>query len=93
MRRNNNISCRKFAAENDINPYQDGFLHHLPKPFKIKEMLIACIYPVMKTYWLKGGTIGYKADILNIERDICGLVSSLLQRINQLPIMSVQNEI
>eukprot|EP00957_Ditylum_brightwellii_P070547 5359765-Ditylum_brightwellii.AAC.1 len=46
------------------------FLHHLPKLSKIKEMLITCVYPVLKTYCLKGGTIGYKRDVLNIEQDI-----------------------
>eukprot|EP00957_Ditylum_brightwellii_P005013 382098-Ditylum_brightwellii.AAC.1 len=40
-------------------------------------MLIAQVYPVMKTYCLKGGTISYKGDVLNIEQDIGGLVSSL----------------
>eukprot|EP00957_Ditylum_brightwellii_P044534 3377744-Ditylum_brightwellii.AAC.1 len=70
-----------------MDPYQNGFLHHLPKLSKIKEMLIACVYLVMKTYHLKEGTIGYKGDVLNIEQDIGGLVSSLPQRINQLPIM------
>eukprot|EP00957_Ditylum_brightwellii_P090899 6921421-Ditylum_brightwellii.AAC.1 len=51
------------------------------------EMFIACVYPVMKTYYLKGGTIGYKGDVLNIEQDIGELVSSLPQRIDQLLIM------
>eukprot|EP00957_Ditylum_brightwellii_P003159 240484-Ditylum_brightwellii.AAC.1 len=52
--KNTNISCRKFAAKNDMDPYQDGFLHFLQKLFKIEDMLIAHVYPVMKTYWLKG---------------------------------------
>eukprot|EP00957_Ditylum_brightwellii_P180399 13742175-Ditylum_brightwellii.AAC.1 len=44
-----------------MDPYQDGFPHHLSKISKIEEMLIACVYSVMKTYQLKGGTIvGYK---------------------------------
>eukprot|EP00957_Ditylum_brightwellii_P046943 3562678-Ditylum_brightwellii.AAC.1 len=51
------IGCRKLEEENDMDPYQDGFPHHFPKLSKIKEMLIACVYPVMKTYPLKGGTI------------------------------------
>eukprot|EP00957_Ditylum_brightwellii_P039336 2975844-Ditylum_brightwellii.AAC.1 len=33
-------------------------------------MFIACVYPVMKTYCLKGDTIGYKGDVPNIEQDI-----------------------
>eukprot|EP00957_Ditylum_brightwellii_P160407 12211189-Ditylum_brightwellii.AAC.1 len=53
-------------------------------------MLIACVYPVMKTYCLEGGMIGYKRDVLNIEQHIGGLVSSLPQRINQLPTMIVR---
>eukprot|EP00957_Ditylum_brightwellii_P087703 6678792-Ditylum_brightwellii.AAC.1 len=53
-------------------------------------MLIDHVYPVMKTYHLKGGMTGYKGDVLNIEQDIGGVVSSLPQRINQLPIMIVQ---
>eukprot|EP00957_Ditylum_brightwellii_P031816 2412466-Ditylum_brightwellii.AAC.1 len=63
MRKNNNISYRNFAAENNMDPYQDGFPCHLPKLFKIEEMLIVCVYPVIKTYWLKLGTIGYKSPI------------------------------
>eukprot|EP00957_Ditylum_brightwellii_P164229 12503270-Ditylum_brightwellii.AAC.1 len=89
MRNNTNIYCRKFAAENNMNPYQDGFLHHLPKFSEIVEMLITCVYPVMKTYHLKGGTIGYKGDVLDIEQNISGLDSSLLQRVDQLLIMIV----
>eukprot|EP00957_Ditylum_brightwellii_P141254 10762035-Ditylum_brightwellii.AAC.1 len=46
----------------------------------------------MKTYWLKGGMIGYKDDVLNIEQDIGGLISSLPQRIDQLPVMIVQKQ-
>eukprot|EP00957_Ditylum_brightwellii_P210454 15364990-Ditylum_brightwellii.AAC.1 len=69
-RKNTNMSCRKFATENNMNPYQDGFPHHLPKLTKIEEMLIACICPKMKTYQLKGGTIGYKGNNLNTEQDI-----------------------
>ena len=72
-----NIDCRKLAKENDIDPYQDGFPYHLPKLSRIEEMLIACVYPVMKTYCLKGGTTGYKGDVLNIEQDTGGLVSTL----------------
>eukprot|EP00957_Ditylum_brightwellii_P048508 3681276-Ditylum_brightwellii.AAC.1 len=53
-------SGKSNPGESDMDPYQDGFPHHLPKLFKIKEMLIDCVYPVMKTYRLKGGTIGYK---------------------------------
>eukprot|EP00957_Ditylum_brightwellii_P200549 15289153-Ditylum_brightwellii.AAC.1 len=53
-------------------------------------MLKACVYPVMKTYWLKGGTVGYKGDVFNIKQDIGGLVLSLLQSINQLLIIIVQ---
>eukprot|EP00957_Ditylum_brightwellii_P027092 2048000-Ditylum_brightwellii.AAC.1 len=41
----------------------------------------------MKSYCLKGCTLGYKGDVLNIEQDIGGLVSSLPQRIHQFPIM------
>eukprot|EP00957_Ditylum_brightwellii_P074553 5664751-Ditylum_brightwellii.AAC.1 len=41
---------RKFTAENDMGPYQDGFPHHLPKLTKIEEILIVCVNPVMKTY-------------------------------------------
>eukprot|EP00957_Ditylum_brightwellii_P046444 3525149-Ditylum_brightwellii.AAC.1 len=74
-----------------MDPCQDGFPHHLTKLSKIKEMLIACVYPVMKSYQLKGGTIGYKGDIFNTEQDIGGLVSSLPQRFDQLPIMIVEN--
>eukprot|EP00957_Ditylum_brightwellii_P172560 13136858-Ditylum_brightwellii.AAC.1 len=43
-------------------------------------MLIACVYPVMKTYCLKGGMIGYKEDVLKIEQDI----SSWIQRLQSL---------
>ena len=75
-----------------MDPYRDGFPHHLPKLSEIEEMLIARVYPVMKTYRLKGGTIGYKGDVLNIEQDIGGLVSSLPQRINQLPVMIVRKQ-
>eukprot|EP00957_Ditylum_brightwellii_P120233 9173887-Ditylum_brightwellii.AAC.1 len=35
-------------------------------------MLIVCVYSVMKTYWFKGGMIGYKGEVLNIEQDIGG---------------------
>eukprot|EP00957_Ditylum_brightwellii_P055003 4169344-Ditylum_brightwellii.AAC.1 len=35
-------------------------------------MLIAHVYPVMKTYCLKGGTVGYKGDVINIGQDIVG---------------------
>eukprot|EP00957_Ditylum_brightwellii_P011695 883740-Ditylum_brightwellii.AAC.1 len=59
MGKNNSISCRKFAAENNMDPYQDGFTHHLPKLSNIKDMLISCVYPAMKIYWLKGSTIDY----------------------------------
>eukprot|EP00957_Ditylum_brightwellii_P075895 5768634-Ditylum_brightwellii.AAC.1 len=55
--------------------YQDGLPHHLPKLSEIKEMLIAYVCPVMKTYRLKGGTIGYKGNVLSIEQDIGGLQS------------------
>eukprot|EP00957_Ditylum_brightwellii_P061048 4633802-Ditylum_brightwellii.AAC.1 len=37
MRKNNSISCRKFAAENNMDPYQDGFPYHLPKLSKMEE--------------------------------------------------------
>eukprot|EP00957_Ditylum_brightwellii_P115133 8780857-Ditylum_brightwellii.AAC.1 len=66
---NNNIHYTKFASENNMDPYQYGFPHHLPKLSKIKEMLIACVHHVMKTYQLKGGMVGYKGDVLNIEQD------------------------
>eukprot|EP00957_Ditylum_brightwellii_P110852 8455088-Ditylum_brightwellii.AAC.1 len=89
-RKDPSICCKKLAEENDMDPYQDGFPHHLPKLSKIEEMLIVCVYPVVKTYQLKGGTIGYKGDVLNIEQDIGGLVSSLPQRTDQLPVMIVQ---
>eukprot|EP00957_Ditylum_brightwellii_P027003 2041662-Ditylum_brightwellii.AAC.1 len=59
-RKNTNIYCRKFAEENYMNPNQDRFPHHLPKLSKIEEMMIARVYPVMKTCWLKGVTVGYK---------------------------------
>eukprot|EP00957_Ditylum_brightwellii_P133342 10166556-Ditylum_brightwellii.AAC.1 len=62
--------CRKLVKKNYMDPYQDGFPHHLQKLSKIKEMLIAPVYPVMKTYHLKGVLIDYKGDILNIEHDI-----------------------
>eukprot|EP00957_Ditylum_brightwellii_P032334 2449382-Ditylum_brightwellii.AAC.1 len=35
-------------------------------------MSIALVYPVMMTYWLKGGTLGYKCDVLSIEQGIVG---------------------
>eukprot|EP00957_Ditylum_brightwellii_P165953 12635621-Ditylum_brightwellii.AAC.1 len=90
MRKSTNISCIKLAAENNMDPYQDGFPQHLPKLSETEEMFIACAYPVMKIYCLEGGTVGYKGDMLNIDQDIGRLVSSLLQKINQLPIMVVQ---
>eukprot|EP00957_Ditylum_brightwellii_P040238 3044762-Ditylum_brightwellii.AAC.1 len=31
-------------------------------------MFIAHLYPVMKTYHLKGGMIGYNGNVLNIEQ-------------------------
>eukprot|EP00957_Ditylum_brightwellii_P071748 5453952-Ditylum_brightwellii.AAC.1 len=75
-RKKNNSSCRTFAAKNNMDPYQDGFPYHLPKFFKTKEMLIALVYHVVKTYLLKGGTIGYKDDVHSKEQGIGGLVSS-----------------
>eukprot|EP00957_Ditylum_brightwellii_P112756 8595707-Ditylum_brightwellii.AAC.1 len=69
-RKDSKIDCRKLAEENDMDLYQDGFPHHLSKRSKIEEMLITCVYPVMKTYCFKGDTIGYKGDVLNIEQDI-----------------------
>eukprot|EP00957_Ditylum_brightwellii_P169542 12903851-Ditylum_brightwellii.AAC.1 len=69
-RKDPNICFKKLAEENDMDPYQDGFPHHLQKLSKIKEMLIACVYPVMKTCHLKGGMIGYKRDVLSIEQYI-----------------------
>eukprot|EP00957_Ditylum_brightwellii_P057592 4366833-Ditylum_brightwellii.AAC.1 len=60
-----------------MDPFQDGFPPHLPKLSKIKEILIARVYPAMKTYHPKEGMTGYKGDVLNIEQDIGGLVSSL----------------
>eukprot|EP00957_Ditylum_brightwellii_P172738 13149728-Ditylum_brightwellii.AAC.1 len=71
-RKDPSIYYRKLAEENNMDPYRDRFPHHLPKLSKIKEILIAYVYPVMKTYWLKGGTIGHKGDVLNIEQDIDG---------------------
>eukprot|EP00957_Ditylum_brightwellii_P017045 1285583-Ditylum_brightwellii.AAC.1 len=41
MRKNTSISCRKFAAESHMDPYQDGLPLHLPKLSKVKEKLIA----------------------------------------------------
>eukprot|EP00957_Ditylum_brightwellii_P021079 1588405-Ditylum_brightwellii.AAC.1 len=75
-----------------MDSYQDGFPHYLSKPSEIKEILIMRIYHVMKTYWFKEGTIGYKDDILNIEQDIVGLISSLPQWDDQLPIGIVQKQ-
>eukprot|EP00957_Ditylum_brightwellii_P039367 2977665-Ditylum_brightwellii.AAC.1 len=63
-----------------MDPHQDGFPHHLPKLSKIEEILIAQVYPVMKTYHLKGGTIGSKGDVLNIEQDIVGYKDFRVQR-------------
>eukprot|EP00957_Ditylum_brightwellii_P120683 9205182-Ditylum_brightwellii.AAC.1 len=34
------ICCRKLAEENNTDPYQDGFPHHLPKVSEIEEILI-----------------------------------------------------
>eukprot|EP00957_Ditylum_brightwellii_P133738 10197260-Ditylum_brightwellii.AAC.1 len=73
-----------------MDPCQEEFQHHLPKISKIKEMLTACVYPMMKTYWLKGSMIHYKGGDLSIEQDICGSLSSLPQRIDKLSIMIVQ---
>eukprot|EP00957_Ditylum_brightwellii_P032627 2472883-Ditylum_brightwellii.AAC.1 len=56
-RKDPKIGCRNLAEENNMNPYRDGFPHHLPKLSKIGEMLIARVYPVMKTYCLDGGMI------------------------------------
>eukprot|EP00957_Ditylum_brightwellii_P091052 6932289-Ditylum_brightwellii.AAC.1 len=53
-------------------------------------MLVDRVYPVMKTYRLEGGTVGYKGNVLNIEQDIKGLVMSLPARVNQLPIIIVR---
>eukprot|EP00957_Ditylum_brightwellii_P080825 6148310-Ditylum_brightwellii.AAC.1 len=75
-----------------MDPYQGGFPHHFSKFSKIEEMLIAHMYPVMKTYHLKGGMICYKDDVLSIEQDIGGLVSSLPLRVEQLLIMIIQKQ-
>eukprot|EP00957_Ditylum_brightwellii_P014999 1130618-Ditylum_brightwellii.AAC.1 len=63
-----------------MGPYQDGFPHHLPKLFKREEILIVHVYPMMKTYQLKGGMIGYKGDVFNIKQDIVGYKDFRVQR-------------
>eukprot|EP00957_Ditylum_brightwellii_P166623 12683316-Ditylum_brightwellii.AAC.1 len=40
-------------------------------------MLNEHIYPVMKTYWLRGGAIGHNVDVINIAQDIGGWVQRL----------------
>eukprot|EP00957_Ditylum_brightwellii_P076527 5817077-Ditylum_brightwellii.AAC.1 len=49
----------------------------------MEEMFIACVYPVVKSYQLKGGTVDCKVDSLYIEQDIGG-VAYLLQANNPL---------
>eukprot|EP00957_Ditylum_brightwellii_P210511 15365059-Ditylum_brightwellii.AAC.1 len=63
-----------------MDPYQDKFPHHFPKLSKNEKMSIACIYPVIKTYQLKGGIIGYKGDVFNIEQGIAGYKEFRAQR-------------
>eukprot|EP00957_Ditylum_brightwellii_P189319 14409802-Ditylum_brightwellii.AAC.1 len=40
-------------------------------------MLIVRVYPVMQTYGLKGGMLGYRGDILSIDQDIGGCDSGM----------------
>eukprot|EP00957_Ditylum_brightwellii_P203015 15332872-Ditylum_brightwellii.AAC.2 len=54
--------------------FANGYPHHLSKFTQIEEMLIARVYPVMKTYWLQSGTVGCKGNGLNIEEEIQGQV-------------------
>eukprot|EP00957_Ditylum_brightwellii_P153547 11686669-Ditylum_brightwellii.AAC.1 len=42
-RKNTNNSCRKFAAENNIDPYQDGFPYHLQSFLKSRRFDCACL--------------------------------------------------
>eukprot|EP00957_Ditylum_brightwellii_P062286 4726236-Ditylum_brightwellii.AAC.1 len=60
-----------------MDPFANGYPYHLSKLTKIEEMLIARNYPVMWTYHLQGETVRYNGNVLNIKKEIQGLVSSL----------------
>ena len=78
------ISC--FSKDNDLDPYKDGYPHHLPTLSDIEEIIISKVFVVMRVYRLKGsGSVGYKGNVLNIEQDLNEQVESICVSLPRLP--------
>ena len=70
-RNKNGFGVRIMSRENDMDPGHDNILmHDLPVLTEIEEMFISRVHVVMQAYRLKGGRMGYKGNVLNIEQDV-----------------------
>ena len=68
--RQKNNGVRKFTIGNDMDPFPNGYPHHLPKLSPIEETLISRSHPVMKFYRMKGtGQAMYKGNVVNLQKE------------------------
>jgi len=77
-----NGHVRRFAAENDLDPYPHYYPSQLPVLFMIEEMMISRIHIIMKSYRLKSGSVRYKGNVINCEQDFA---EHLLRHLPLLP--------
>ena len=67
--REKNNGVRKFTNGNDMNPFPNGYPHHLPKLSPIEETLISGSHTVMKCYIIKGtGQAIYKGNVVHSQK-------------------------
>ena len=90
-RNKNGFGVRIMSCENDMDPGHDNILmHDLPVLTEIEEMFISRVHVVMQAYRLKGGRMGYKGNVLNIEQDVKKTLETLPLSPNQLPVIIVR---
>ena len=77
---------RKYSAQNDMDPFPNGYPHHLPKLRPIEEALIARSHIVMKCYRIQGnGRVMYKGNVVNLQKET-NLLNALPAAFDELPI-------
>ena len=69
-----------------MDPFPNGYPHHLPKLIPIEETLFARSHTVMKCYRIKGtGQVMYKGIVVNLQKDT-DLLLCLPAAFEELPI-------
>ena len=89
QRRDRKIGCHKFSAANNMDPFPQGYPHHLPKVTPIEETMIARVHIAMKCYQMQGtGHMRYEGNVINLEKETIFL-SVLTAAFNEIPTVFV----